>query len=253
MGRALPTCISELRRSVSDLRMDAYRTSSEEDDLDLLARYVWNMALGAALHTPLQCLEVALRNALHDALTARYLTPRWYEIRAAFRSDEHYEMAQTAVRKLRDRADPDAPGRVVAALEFGFWTRLLSRHYASPSSSRTGWRRMWPELVPVVFPGFPDPTGTVRGQERLYTRFDNIRRLRNRVSQHEPIWKGRIDQPTRQLVPLDAQYEEVLEALSWINPAFSAAARVLDARPGQFPDVWKAGPGVFRNILATLP
>jgi len=250
---SLPGCLPYIRRSLSDARINAYRQHPDEDDLDLLARYAWNMALGAALYAPLQCLEVALRNTLHDALTGYHGTERWYERRTAFRDDATYDKVQKAMAKVPDPSAPDAPGRVVAALDFGFWTTLLSRPYGSPSSRHTGWRRLWPELVTVAFPHFPHATGTAQDRATLAQRFDDIRRLRNRVSHHEPIWKGRIDQSTGRLVSLREQHEEIIEAIDWINPDLARAVRLLETRTEMFPQVFEQGPRPFRELLAGLP
>ena len=48
---------------------------------------------------------------------------------------------------------------------------------------------------------------------------DGIRRLRNRVSHHEPIWH---------LPNLAEQHAEILETIGWISPAMLAVTRMLD-------------------------
>ena len=65
----------QLRRAISHERLDAYRQrGTSNDDSELFAHYAWNMALSESLYTPLQCLEVCLRNGIHDAATAYFKT-----------------------------------------------------------------------------------------------------------------------------------------------------------------------------------
>lgn len=224
--------------------------------MDLLARYAWNMALGAALYSPLQILEVALRNSLHDALTLHYNNPRWYENKYAFRirSDQDttwvkIRSAVSAVQLVTPLAAPDAPGRVIAELDFGFWTTLLTRRYASPASVRQKWSPIWPALLPLAFPYFPNATGTKRDRETIAKRFGSIRQLRNRVSHHEPIWKGHTDPNTQKRTPLIEHYDGILEALGWIHPDAVHFATALST----FPSVYEQGVGPYKTTLSTLP
>jgi hypothetical protein len=256
----LPTCLPQIRKALSDLRLNAYRRHPSEDELDLLARYAWNMALGAALYTPLHLLEVALRNALHTALAGYHGgNERWYLLPHAFPLKSprvkfgEADKVQEAMRKLVSRglnlAGPDAPGRVVAELDFGFWTSLLTRRYGQPAAHARGWRPLWPALTLVVFPHFPNPTRTRRDREKLAERFDNIRELRNRISHHEPIWRGRPAVSGRSAATITDQYAEILEALGWLSPDVLRVEQAL----GTFPKVHSQGEGPYRALLQTLP
>jgi hypothetical protein len=66
--------------------------------------------------------------------------------------------------------------------------------------------------------------GTRRDREVIAERFDNIRQLRNRISHHEPIWKGRPDPGTGGRVPLTDQHAEIMDAVAWITPEVARAA-----------------------------
>jgi hypothetical protein len=240
--------------------MDAYRRESAEDELDLLARYAWNMALGGSLYGPLQALEVALRNTLHDALTTFHQTDRWYQHRSVFPAgvagDKTFADAKAAVNTISRHHNPataDGPGRVVAELSFGFWTTLLTGSYGSPASRRTGWRPLWPALVTVAFPNLPNPAGTARDRVLLAQRFDDIRKLRNRVSHHEPVWKGLYDPKAKVRLGVDIQHDQLLETIGWINPALAKAVATLETLPGGFPQVFRHAEAPFRSLLATLP
>ena len=71
----------QLRRAISHERLDAYRKhGSSKDDAELFAHYAWNMALSESLYTPPQCLEVSLRNCVHDSATAHFKTETWFDL-----------------------------------------------------------------------------------------------------------------------------------------------------------------------------
>lgn len=213
------------------------------------------MALCTSLYTPLHLLEIALRNSLHAGLTQHHNgNNRWYELEHAFRATESWKKAQEAVRRVaREKKgrpdDSDFPGRVVAELDFGFWTTLLTRAYGSPTSKRRHWNPLWPRLVTIVFPAFPNPSGSRDDRATLAKRFDNIRILRNRVFHHEPVWKGRPEPKQARMIPLHDQYEEVIEALGWLCPEMVHVARRLET----FPAIHASGVEPFKALLATLP
>lgn len=255
-ARHNPTCLPNIRKQLSDPRLDAYRMASSDEEIDLLARYAWNMALGAALHTALQVLEVALRNTLHEALSQHHDNPRWYENSYAFQLRNKYDKtliivqaAMREVQKITPLSEPDAPGRVVAELNFGFWTMLLNRPYARPRSKKKNWEPIWPKLLPVAFPYFPSTAATKDDRETIASRFDSIRQLRNRVSHHEPIWKGHTDPTTGRRTPLNEHYDGVLEALGWIHPDAVHFTKALST----FTSVYAQGVDPYKASLEKLP
>ena len=68
---------------------------------------------------------------------------------------------------------------------------------------------------------------------------DRIRRLRNRVFHHEPIWH---------LPDLPKQHELILETIGWISPAMLAATRLLD----RFDSVYTRGAQPYAAELETI-
>ncbi|WP_203923445.1 hypothetical protein [Rugosimonospora africana] len=65
---------------------------------------------------------------------------------------------------------------VVAELQFGFWTSLLSNHRGSQYG-----RLLW---VPTLHRSFPHYHGRRRD---LHDNYEAMRLLRNRIMHHEPI------------------------------------------------------------------
>lgn len=62
-----PTFFDKIQPALAVERLDAYRQDQAEPRV-ALARYLWNMALCESLYSPLQMVEIALRNALQRSL-----------------------------------------------------------------------------------------------------------------------------------------------------------------------------------------
>lgn len=195
--------LAAVQRALSESRFEAYRTHSDESLEAVLGRYRWNLALCMALYPALGLLEVSLRNNLHGALARYYETDAWYDLtpeKLAPREQDSIKQAKNELRKQGKREEPD---RLVAELNLGFWTSLLSKEYE---------QQLWPRLL---IPAFPQMPRRERTRARVAARLHEIRRLRNRVSHHEPIYK---------LGNLMQRYDHIQEAITWLAPALAAAA-----------------------------
>lgn len=203
---------------LSEERLRAYRRYPGDTDVDAVLRYLWNTELSASFYAPLQHLEVALRNTMHEALAAKYDSEFWFDRPGLL---DAYQVAQ--VGKARDKIGLPAgygAGKIVAELEFGFWTALLHRRYR-------------PSLVPVLMKdAFRGVERGSRTREFLSEAFNRIRMLRNRIFHHEPIWHFR---------DLQDQYALVLQLILWISPALFRVAMLTD----RFPSVYGAGSRPF--------
>ena len=216
--------VDALTPGVSAERLLRYRRPADTDALDALARYAWNMALAEALYPALQCIEIALRNSLHTAVAAAGGQPQWLTTTpSALVNREAIKVAE-AVQALARQTKPITAGRLIAELNFGFWTSLLDRRY-EPA--------LWPALLKASFPHMPRRRRT---RQELSKRFIEIRHLRNRVFHHEPIWHWR---------DLPQQHVNLSEALAWINPALATAVGAID----RFSTIYGSGAAPLRAQL----
>ncbi len=189
-----PQTIVELETTLSSERLARYVAigGSKEAGLKL---YVWNSALSESMYTPLQGLEVALRNALGDKLRTTY-GPRWYELNPG--PALHYplpEMLLAARNELGKRGLPVDHGRIIAELNWGFWTGILAKRYETT---------LWRPLFRTAFPSAPTPL--IRNN--VFLPLDDLRRLRNRIAHHEPIFNRNIAD----------DYAAILNLIGWISP-----------------------------------
>lgn len=76
-SRMVAQMVSDLSRALSSDRLEAYRPTGG-DALDMVVNYFWNIDLAEAIVPSLHAFEIALRNAIHNALTASQGTDMWF-------------------------------------------------------------------------------------------------------------------------------------------------------------------------------
>ncbi len=204
-----PDNFTLLTRTVSAKRINSYRQPSDTP-IDTLGRYMWNVELCASLYAPLQNLEIAFRNHLHNAISKHEGTPDWFwesPCILTYREKNQFDNTIDSLRRIGGRIDAD---RVVAELTFGFWTSLLDRRYE---------RILWPSLLKTTFPHIPR---ALRTRQDVSKRFNSIRKLRNRVFHHEPVWK-RLD--------LKQDHDDIIDTIGWICPVLQRVTLCTDRFP----------------------
>ena len=216
-----------LLASFPPYHLGAYLEAARGNRRLALRLYLWNSEVSAAFYAPLQELELALRHAFRRELTARY-GEAWYDNEAAgldARSRARVAAAKLAAAPAGQTVAP--PARVVEKLAFGFWTSLVSRggrlDESSSSDRRADYARtLW---APALRAAFPHRTWLTRRQAQ--SALDRLRRLRNAVAHHEPIFER----------PLWGDYQHILTVAGWI----SSEARVWIERRRRVPGLLRTG------------
>lgn len=154
-----------------------------------IAVYEWNMLLAEAFYVPLQCLEVCLRNKIHDRMSEVYGADWLTSAKAAPLNDFSRSMVNKAKEKVGDDA---SNGKLVAELSFAFWVGLLATQYDAT---------LWRQALHACFKA-------TRGQKRsvVHSRLNAVRRFRNRIAHHEAIYDR----------PLERLHREMIEAIGWM-------------------------------------
>ena len=148
----------ELEASFSPERLRTYLRAAKGDRKRALQLYTWNTKICAAFYGPLQGLEIALRNAIHQQLTRCY-GAAWHDNPAVGLDLGGLERIAAAKTETA-RGHAATPGRLVAALSFGFWVSLLGSGGRMDSDGRranyemTLWRpalrRAFPHRMPLT-------------------------------------------------------------------------------------------------------
>ena len=183
-----------LAQSISRVRLEKYIHASN-GDLDLaLTAYERNTRLSEELYTPLQSLEICLRKFLSGRLVAQF-GDDWLA-NSPLANDALEEIAE--IRSSFQSGSENSPDKIIADLRFVFWVGLTGPRYDS-----TLWRM-------TLYKAFVARGGLPRNQ--VHGRLNALRRLRNRIAHHEPIFHR----------PLDAFHEEIIEAIGWMCPDTAA-------------------------------
>lgn len=184
-------------------RLSAYAYSESDTIADIVVNYSNNIQISQAIYPELCILEVILRNAI-DNILKQYISNTWIEdeINNNILLDKSEHSALTkAYNTTKDECIAEKKdftiGKVVANLNFGFWTNLCVKKYNS---------KIWnkPKCFYGVFVNYPHKHSITYIAKKLYT----IRRFRNRVFHYEKIFKY----PARTL----NLYNDILEMLSYL-------------------------------------
>jgi hypothetical protein len=223
---AVDAYVHDLEQALDPGRLASYYPPGG-DKLAMVTTYFWNVALCKELYLSLGTVEVTLRNAIHDTLTAKFQAPDWYDDPALILLEREKKAIGAAKKEIAFAKRPVIPGRVVAGVTFGFWTNLLSAPYGDSPRATPLWTPNDAELIRSAFPHLPL---TRQNRSHVHGRFNAIRALRNRVVHHEPIWKG-VRMQSGKVVPLAGLYNDMLEAIGWVSPNIRASIVAIDRFP----------------------
>ena len=199
--------LDELDASLSSERVGTYLHAAQGDREKAIRLHVWNTGVSAAFYGPLQGLEVALRNAMHQRLADRY-GGAWYDNVNAGLDRGAKERIVGARTELARDGHGDDPYRIVAALSFGFWVSLLG-----PGGRLGDGRKANYEMTlwrPALRGAFAHCTNLNRKQ--AHRPLNALRTLRNRIAHHEPIFARDLAQ----------DHGHILVVAEWISPATRA-------------------------------
>lgn len=179
--------IDKIISKLSDARLSKYLYWSKDDKDLAIKLYEANTKVSESLYTPLQNLEVLIRNEFHRLLSESY-GDEWYENPMLIKSKQK-ERIDKAKETLKTNITPD---RVVAELSLGFWVNLLNRHMED----------LWRKCLHKAF---------IESEYKLirkdaHAELERLRILRNRIAHHEPIIHK----------PYTDNYNKIIEIISWI-------------------------------------
>lgn len=185
-------------------RIEAFIYSSDDTIDDIIERYQDNIKISQALYPELATLEVILRNSINAAL-CKHISETWLEDEIANNTlleENDYNLLISAYNTTKKECLSSkkelTSGRVIANLNFGFWTNLCMKKYNSKI-----WNKIY--FFKGIFVNYPSKTQAIGViSQKLYA----IRKLRNRVFHYEQIF--RYPKKTLKL------YNEILELLSYL-------------------------------------
>tara|TARA_A200000159_G_C7324973_1_gene340521 strand:+ start:773 stop:1429 length:657 start_codon:yes stop_codon:yes gene_type:complete len=174
---------SSIKKSLSVSRLSTYENVSFNgtplNTEQALKLYSWNAQISAAFLSPLHLCEVVIRNAISDAIESQY-GDKWPWSQAFERSLPNPQKGYSPRRDLTDaKRGQLTTGKVIPELKFVFWEKLLTQRFD---------QRLWNPYLQTVFPNH-DATKTIPNMRNtLRSLLEDVRRLRNRIAHHEPIF-----------------------------------------------------------------
>ncbi|MEY9951817.1 hypothetical protein [Leifsonia sp. EB34] len=176
-----PHTIPAFAASLSEPRFRRYLNRYDGRRQMAIRLYAWNIEISSAFWGPIGVLEVMLRNRIHDALRSGRSDAWWYDgVNLA-----HREAAglQATINRLFSRTGHEpTPDEVVGASTFGFWVGLTG-----PGVPRD---RLFSYETALWQPRLRHAFANLGGASRkeLHAQLDGIRKFRNRIAHHEPIY-----------------------------------------------------------------
>lgn len=150
------------------------------DDLDrALQLYAWNAQISSAYLLPLHLYEVILRNAIADAIALRYGKNWVYEAYFVNSLPDPAHGYSPKRDLLSVRVQHTTIGKIIPELKFAFWEQMLTKRHDG---------RIWDAHIKTVFPFLPVTATTAQSRSLLNGFCYNIRKIRNRIAHHEPIF-----------------------------------------------------------------
>lgn len=142
-----------------------------------IALYTWNAELAGAFFEDLGYLEVVLRNALHEQLSAWHSANgragEWYDDPLGLLGQLRLNDIAKAKDQIAKNNQAVTPGKVVSELTLGFWRFLLDSRYQTT---------LWAQALQFGFPYL-----TPKDRRLVSGPVNALVRLRNRIAHHEPI------------------------------------------------------------------
>ncbi|MCV4340326.1 Abi family protein [Pseudomonas capsici] len=160
--------------------------------------YLYNARLAKAFLFPLHVVEIALRNAIDEVLSARYSLD-WHHdatLHAILTPESLASLTKAEGRASKGGAAAKKDD-VISCLTFDFWSNLFRHEYDRPL-----WQTSMSQLL-------PNSVGMTRAQ--LQSLVVGINRFRNRIAHHEPIFA----------LNVSSQYREILNVVEYRSSAAS--------------------------------
>ena len=213
----------KIKLALSVEKLENYGKKDNADDLLVFARYLHNIALCEALYSPLQLIEVALRNSISQSLKAKYGDDFFDKTPFSTLQEEDLDEAK---KKLKRKGKLETNGALIAELNFGFWTSFFNKE-----NEKNG-------LAFTAAKAFKKAPKSERKISSLFKELNDIRQLRNRVFHHERIvhWRD-----------LKDKHDKILKMIAYLSPKLHELTLELD----RFSKVYNEGVEVWTEKILT--
>lgn len=180
-----PKEIEKYATTISLERLESYIKDNAVSVESVIDKYADNIKMSQAFYPELCVLEVTLRNSI-DFMLRKYISETWIEdeIKNNFLLDDYdhntiVKAYNDTLKECKSNSKVFTVGKVIANLNFGFWTNICCKKY-----SISIWHKK--DCYRSVFVNYPNKKQEIG---KISTKLYLIRRLRNRVFHYEQIFK----------------------------------------------------------------
>ena len=131
-----------------------------------------------------------MRNGVANALHHKY--------GAAWPWNPHFiktlkEGMKNELKKARSGIPVGSAGKVVAELKFHFWCQMFTSGQD---------QHIWDAYLHQEFPNLPLPLSVAGARDLIYKKLDAVRKFRNRIAHHEPIFAYNLHEHQHRIMKL---------------------------------------------------
>ena len=187
-----------LERIISKERIEPYLRHHKNDLEKAIAHYKSNILISEAFYPLLSILEIGLRNSIDFQLAHRFNDKNWFENHEFIKIASRFQIDRIADARTSILSEKKeiTSGRIISELSFGFWTSLFDTKF-----EMIHWKNLR-----LAFPNCPKD---IRKRKTMSSKFNGIRKLRNRIFHHEAI--------TWNLDVIESYKNEIMEGIAWLN------------------------------------
>jgi len=182
--------ITELEAVLSPPRFGTYLREVGGDRQRAMDLYCWNTKISSAFYVMLQFCELSIRNGAVEATEAVF-GANWhlnrgfiYTLPVPKRGYQPRDDLTECARRL------PTSGKVVAELKFAFWRHLFVKGQQA---------RIWDPQLAGAFPGYDQTLTLGQARASLFDDIDEVRKFRNRIAHHEPVFARNLDEDYRRI------------------------------------------------------
>lgn len=181
-----------IRNTLSQPRLSTYEKYTVTLD-EALELYQWNANISGAFFPCLHICEVTIRNAVSEVLFKQHGSQWPWETGFinTLPNPRHGYNPRNNVQKARDKVSD--VNKVIPELNFVFWQKMFTSRHDD---------QLWLPYLRDTFPYAPSYSDIAALRSEIYNDLEKIRRLRNRIAHHEPIFRRDLNKDYEVIIKL---------------------------------------------------
>ncbi|MBB4953188.1 hypothetical protein H4S14_001233 [Agrobacterium vitis] len=187
--------------NITHERLNSYKSVFQvASDHELVGAYLWNLHVCSQLYPILNFAEICIRNSVDQTITIAEGRFWWSQNTLRYKSKGNHGPKPDSVNNVtsnfskafnaakRDKLErynsvtPPSHDEVVAKTDFSTWESIFDEEFL-------GRGLFWPRLLGRVLKGGWPSTSGHTTTTNIRQNISIVRKFRNRLSHHEPIWK----------------------------------------------------------------